>query len=139
MNDITFDPRTSTIYRFMPMYENETEQFVFEAEEDNKSKRKVPVGALIDPNLIKVTQYLKCDHFGTKVESLKKQAVENDELHVVKCRNTMGNSIKVGCLAALVVKFFNSITVVYNWRHNNHNPLELSDISRSRLSEEARI
>ncbi|OAD65555.1 hypothetical protein PHYBLDRAFT_64623 [Phycomyces blakesleeanus NRRL 1555(-)] len=127
MNDITFDPRTSTIYRFMPTYENKTEEFVFEAEEEyqlwvtnnpachanwvvknsNKSKRKVPVVALIDPNLIKVTQYIKCNHSGTKAESLKKQAVENDELPVVKRRNTTGNSIKVGCLAALVVKFFN--------------------------------
>ncbi|KAL0073618.1 hypothetical protein F4703DRAFT_1936559 [Phycomyces blakesleeanus] len=141
MNDITFDPHISTIYRFMPAYENETEEFVFEAEEDNKLKRKVPVGALIDPNLIKVTQYIKCNHSGTKAGSLKKQAVENDELPVVKRRNTTGNSIKVGCLAALVVKFFNGskVTVVYNWRHNNHNPLELSDISCSQLSEEAHI
>ncbi|OAD73968.1 hypothetical protein PHYBLDRAFT_74211, partial [Phycomyces blakesleeanus NRRL 1555(-)] len=127
MNDITFDPRISTIYHFMPTYENGTEEFVFEAEEEyqlcftnnpachanwvvqnsNKLKRNVSVGALIDPNLINVTQYIKCDHSGTKAESSKKQAVENDELPVVKRRNTMGNSIKVGCLAALVVKFFN--------------------------------
>ncbi|KAL0080601.1 hypothetical protein F4703DRAFT_1931587 [Phycomyces blakesleeanus] len=141
MNVIIFDPRISTIYHFMPTYENETEEFVFEAEEEyqlwftnnpachanwviknsNKSKKKVSVGALIDPNLIKVTQYLKCNHSGTKAESSK--------------------NIKVGCLAALVVKFFNGskVIVVYNWRHNNHNPLEISEISCSWLSEEACI
>ncbi|OAD65926.1 hypothetical protein PHYBLDRAFT_175667 [Phycomyces blakesleeanus NRRL 1555(-)] len=151
MNDITFNPRTLTIYCFMlhmrmrqknlSLKLKKTCHANWVIQNSNKLKRKVPVGALIDPNLIKVTQYLKCNHSGTKAESLKKQAVENDELHVVKRRNTMGSSIKVGCLATLVVKFFNSgkVTVVYNWRHNNHNPLELSDISHSRLSEEARI
>ncbi|OAD75522.1 hypothetical protein PHYBLDRAFT_143775 [Phycomyces blakesleeanus NRRL 1555(-)] len=119
MNDITFDSHISTFYQFMPTYENETEEFVFGAEEEyqlwftnnpacyanwiiqnsNKLKRKVPVGALIDCNLIKFSRifvpnlkssilppknFFNFNHYNTKMTSSMLLSIE-----ILRMNNSM--------------------------------------------------
>jgi hypothetical protein len=77
--------------------------------------------------------YYLCDHYG-EPEKTKKITPE------VKRRRTTKSSIKVGCLSRFSKHVYgnDSVKVVYNWMHNNHDPCDIEDMSHSRLPLELR-
>ncbi|SAM03055.1 hypothetical protein [Absidia glauca] len=77
--------------------------------------------------------YFICDHAG----SPRKKA---DETPGGKRRKTTKATIKVGCTSKFTKHVYadGAVKVVYQWIHENHDPLEMEDIGHSRLPVELR-
>ncbi|CEP12020.1 hypothetical protein [Parasitella parasitica] len=101
----------------------------------NYSKKVVPPGAILNSKDLKCTDFKRCNHHEKKPASPPAPVLQNEENRVVKRRKTM--SIEFGCKANLKIKCFND-DFFEVWRHNNHTPENIAELSESCLPKAAK-
>ncbi|CEP13225.1 hypothetical protein [Parasitella parasitica] len=121
-----YDPVKAAFRRFKPDYENEIEVFHLKTKLNFLHLANIICCAMQKGGVIAM---------GRSRHLLLLPYFKNEENRVAKRRKI--TSIKVGCKANLKIKCFNndSFEVAYNWRHSNHTPKNIAELSGSRLPE----
>ncbi|KAL7320844.1 hypothetical protein PS15m_000691 [Mucor circinelloides] len=95
--------------------------------------KRLPPGALVNPEDMKHTTLLYCKHSGGKSDKSPFTITAQDGT-IAK------NNKKVDCKACIKIKVFNndSSRVISNWKHQDHDPTSIADLSGSRLPQSAK-
>ncbi|KAL9545825.1 hypothetical protein PS6_007988 [Mucor atramentarius] len=130
----TYNPLQNTIGHFAFTYESDVVEFDFENDEEYlQCRKRLPPGALVNPEDMKHTTLLYCKHSGGKSDKSPFTITAQDGT-IAK------NNKKVDCKACIKIKVFNndSSRVISNWKHQDHDPTSIADLSGSRLPQSAK-